>query len=156
VAGLNTTVQIQYRPPLSNSAVRGAVLQAEAAYQQAAIASTDLSRVIQSNTALATEALLRSRSVLEHNDEAVRLSRIAVEVEKTKFQLGISTLFDALLSEDTLTNALLAQINGQVRFAGAIARLRFETGTLVEVKGDDPVVDTEALTTISLGALARR
>ena len=156
IAGLNSSIQIVYQPAAFRSAARGTALQTDAVYRQSVIAAEDLARTIAANAAVAIEALTRSRMALEHTEEAIRLSRVAVDIEKQKFRMGIATLFDALLSEDTLTNVLLGQINAQTRFASSIVRLRFETGTLVKAANGVATADVSEVTSVSLRDFIRR
>jgi hypothetical protein len=47
----------------------------------------------------------------------------------------MSTLFDVILAEDALTNSRLGEIAGQHDYAVAIARLRYESGSIVDADG---------------------
>ena len=66
--------------------------------------------------------------------------------EQEKFRLGLATVFDAILAEDSLTNARLLRTNAQFRFAAALLRLRFESATLLETRGDAVSVDPDRMT----------
>ena len=75
---------------------------------------------------------------MQHAREAVRLYRSAVASEQQKLRLGMSTFFDVLFVEDELSNALLSEVSAQARYAEALVRLRFETGTLLPDEGCPP------------------
>ena len=105
----------------------------------------DLDRRIRVNVRVATEALGNAARETAVSDEALRLSLRAVETEREKFRFGLATVFDAILAEDTLTKALLQQTNARLRYALALARLRFETGTLLRVDGGSVAPDPGAV-----------
>ena len=81
--------------------------------------------------------------------EAVRLSERSVVTEQEKFRLGLATLFDAILAEDSLTNARLRRTNAQYRFSAALARFRFESGTLLQTAADAVTADASSMTTFA-------
>lgn len=145
VAGLDASVAISYEIPLASLAARGEALQSSAAYDQARIRETELVRQISSGVRVAREALRHGRESLLASREAVALSGEAVKNEKRKFQLGMSTLFDVILAEDALTSARLGEIAGQQAYAVAIARLRYETGSILGASGDELKVNAELL-----------
>ena len=145
VPGLNASVQVSYELPLSRLAARGSVLQSSAVYAQARIREAELVRQISSGVFVAREALRHSRLALLASRDAVALSRDAVENEKRKFQLGMSTLFDVILAEDALTNSRLGEIAGQHGYAVAIARLRYESGSIVDADGQHLAVSAGSM-----------
>ena len=147
--GLNTFLQIQYEPIVTNSALRGVVLHAETAYRSATVRAEDLTRRIQANAHAAAEALRNAAREVATADEAVRLSERSVDTEQAKFGLGLATLFDAILSTDILTDSQLRRTEARYRYALALVRLRFETGTLLTIDGDKVSVDVNRLTTLA-------
>ena len=146
VPGINASVQLSYELPLERLAARGAALQDASAYDQARIREAELVRQISTGVLVAREALRHSHLALRASRDAVALSRQAVENEKRKFQLGMSTLFDVILAEDALTNARLGEIAGQHGYAIAIARLRYESGSLLIVDGQRLTVSADSAT----------
>ena len=148
--GINSLVQVQYEPVATNSAVRGRALRLEASFRMATVATDDLVRRIRANALAAAEALDNaSREVLDA-DEAVRLSERSVQTEQEKFQLGLTTLFDAILAEDSLTNARLRRTDARLRYAVALARLRFETGTLLDATAGSVSANPATVTSVVL------
>ena len=83
-------------------------------------------------------------------DESVRLSERSVRTEQEKFRLGLGTLFDAILAEDSLTNARLRSTDARLRLAGALLRLRLETGRLLDISGGRVSADPNRLTSFVL------
>jgi outer membrane protein len=86
---------------------------------------------------------------MRESKEAVRLLSSTGQAEKSKFQLGVSTLFDVIQAEDALTSALLGEIQSQRNYAVAIVSLRYQSGTLVAGdEGEAPgTVDAAGLQT---------
>lgn len=147
-AGVNGLVQVVYEPATTNSAVQGRALRLDASYRMAALAADDLVRRIMANALAAAEALQNASQEVRAADEAVRLSQRTVRTEQQKFQLGLATLFDAILAEDALTNARLRRTDARLRYAVALARLRFETGTLLDSTSGFASVDPATVTSL--------
>jgi outer membrane protein len=131
VSGLSATVQLNYQQPLGNRAARGQAMQAQSIYDRQVIAESDIRRRVVSGVVVAAQALEHARLGLAASREAERLAQRTVESEERKFALGMSTLFDVIQAQDALTNAQLSQIGGRRSYAAALARLRFETASLV-------------------------
>jgi outer membrane protein len=133
VAGLNSSVQINYQPSIGSEAVRGLIDQAQAAMDRSSLTVADLTRTAVTATHVAAEGLRSARQQLEIAEEAVALTQKSVESEMTKFRLGMSTRFDVIQAEDALTGALLGHIGAQVLASQALVRVRFESGALLHV-----------------------
>jgi outer membrane protein TolC len=145
VPGLDASVQLSYELPFGSLAARGEALRSAAASDQLRIREAELARQIASGVRVAHAALRHGREALLASRAAVALSREAVENEKRKFQLGMSTLFDVILAEDALTNARLGEIAGEQAYAVAIARLRYESGVILDSNSEAPRVNAASL-----------
>lgn len=144
-SGSHLSVDLQYAVPVRNRAAEGAALLRDAAGRQAALTLAELTRTISLDVLAAAETFRGAREELALATEAVSLHAQALEGERQKFRLGTSTLFDVLFAEDALTGATLAEIGARQRLAGALARLRFQSGALT--LDGDAVVDSNLLTT---------
>ena len=140
-AGLNGLVQVQYEPVATNRAARGRAMVGAASHRASVAAVDDLVRRIEASVLVAIEALDNAVQEALAAEEAVRLSGRTVLTEQEKFRLGLATLFDAILAEDSLTNARLQRTTARLRFAAALLRLRFETGTLLDLAAGAVSVD---------------
>lgn len=147
--GMNGLLQVQFEPVVTNRAVRGGARRAAALHRVAAVAAEDLVRRIDANVRVAIEAFNNGAQEALAAHEAVRLSELSVTTEQEKFRLGLATLFDAILAEDSLTNARLRQTNALFRFAAALVRLRFESATLLESVGGRVAVDAMRMTSFA-------
>jgi outer membrane protein TolC len=138
---LDAGVQLRFELPLPRSGARGRVAQAAAVHERQQIAAAHADRAIRNGVTAAWESLRRTQLGLRHSEDAVRLLGEGVENERKKFRLGYSTLFAVIQAEDSLTSALIARIAGQQAHALALARLRFETGTVLAAgEGDATAV----------------
>ena len=146
--GLNGLVQVQYEPVATNRAVRGRALVGAASHRASVVAVDDLVRRIEASVLVAIDALDNAAQEALVAEEAVRLSGRSVLTEQEKFRLGLATLFDAILAEDSLTNARLHRTTARLRFAAALLRLRFETGTLLDSAAGAVSVDPSRLTSV--------
>jgi outer membrane protein TolC len=144
IGGLNFSAALRYDLPFNNRLARGTYTQAEANYTAEVLGEENLRRQIAFEVDLARQDLAASTAALGQIGEAVRHHRQALENERAKFQQGFSTLFNVMLFQDRLTLAETTWMTAQARVASALARLRYETGTL-------PAADAltlHALTTI--------
>jgi outer membrane protein TolC len=71
----------------------------------------------------------------------------AVENEKVKNRLGQSTLIDVLSVNDRLLAALAADTEYQASYLSSVARLRFETATLLEPAAGGQAIRLDQLLT---------
>jgi outer membrane protein TolC len=138
LGGMHTRLEVAYGFPVRNRLAGGLALQSAAAERQAALAYAELRRQVSLDAAAALETLQRSAEELAQFGEAARLHATSVDSEQLKYQLGTSTIFDIIAAEDGLTSATLAEIDARARYAAALARLRFETGTLAGAAGAAP------------------
>ena len=143
VPGAGSLLSVSLSWPTLNSRARGELAQTEAIREQSALLEDLISRQIGANVPIALAAVARGAQQLERATEAVRLFERAVENEEKKLRAGTSTLIDVISQRDRLTSARQSQVSAHLALAIAVARLRFETGTL-EPSGP--------LTTIPFGA----
>ena len=135
IPGLDALAQLRFELPLPRSGARGRVTQATALHDRQRLLETHLDRSIRNGVATAFEGVRRSQLALQRSEEAVRLLEQTVDSERQKFRLGFSTLFAVIQAEEQLTSSLLARIASQRSFAVALARLRYETGTVLNAPG---------------------
>lgn len=134
VGRMNTSVALVLEWPMANNTARGALAREEALLRQSRLAEVDLERQISSRIQIAIDQLRTSAAELLKTDEAVHLYFAAVQSEQKRLQLGMSTQFDLILVEERLRNTMLSRVSAALRYARAIALLRYETGTLPGVE----------------------
>ncbi len=153
VPGVNATLKVSYGLPVSNLYANGLALQSAAAYEQSLVQLQALERSIESGKRVALSGLRNARLAMMRAHEAVQLARDAVSASAERFRLGASTLFDVILAEDALTQAMLVDVGARGRYANALAGLRFETGTILDA---DDVLTTDAARFVRLCSGAER
>lgn len=130
VPGAGSLLSVSLSWPTLNSRARGELAQSEAVREQSALLEDLISRQIGANVPIALDAVARGAQQLERATVAVRLFERAVENEEKKLRAGTSTLIDVISQRDRLTSARQSQVSAHFALAVAVARLRFETGTL--------------------------
>jgi outer membrane protein TolC len=148
LTGANFLASVVVDKSKENNLARGQLRRVEAAHRQTQIRIEDLSRSIRSAVAVAQDDLSRSGARARLLRDAAGLYGTAVEDERQKLQLGLSTIIDLVLIEDRLTRSLLEEIAATLRYASALARLRFETGTIIDGAAGSFRVTADALTTV--------
>jgi outer membrane protein TolC len=156
VPGASSSLSLTLSWPARNSRSRGELERAEAAREQTRLLLELQARQIGADVPTALEAVERQAAQVERAEAAVRLFEKAVENEERKLRAGTSTIIDLISQRDRLTGARQAQVSAQLALALALARLRFETGTLVDNSGGPgapaargtPAVAAARLTTV--------
>jgi outer membrane protein TolC len=134
--------------PVANRSARGNLIQQEAYYQQSVINAEDLARGIQSSVTIALERVRNAAEELKESEKAMAQYLIALENEKSKRKLSMSTLIDVIVTEDRLTGAAIGNIGAQSQYAIGIIQLRFETGTLLNGGSRNQIITREQLITL--------
>lgn len=147
VPGASSSLSLSLSWPTQNRRARGERVQIEAAREQSALLEDLLTRQIGADVPTALDAVARDAQQLERATEAVRLFERAVDNEEKKLRAGTSTLIDVISQRDRLTAARQSQVSAHLALAIAVARLRFETGTLLP-GGDAHAVAADQLTTL--------
>jgi outer membrane protein TolC len=147
VAGVNAEITMNYQWARANDAALGALEKTDAARRQTAIARADLVRNIRSGVAVAWSDVRNSAAQVRSVRDSGALYRDAIDDERAKQQLGLSTVIDLIVTEDRLTNSLLSELAAELGYAVAIAQLRFQTDTLIPAAGGS--IDYDSLTTIA-------
>jgi outer membrane protein TolC len=138
---------LDFEVPFGNDTQQGLFLQQQASLHQATISATDLARTISLNVFQAGEALRLAVDKIKSADEAVRYYDKTIDDERAKLRSGDSTLIDTILTEQQTTAARMARITALQEYAGLLARLRFESGLLVEeARGGGNVITNDIMT----------
>lgn len=148
VPGASSALSLAFSWPTGNRRARGDLEQVEAARDQSLQFEQLVRRGVEADVATAVDAVRRHAEQLERATEAVRLFERAVENEEKKLTAGTSTILDVISQRDRLTSAQQARVSAQLALAVALARLRFETGTLLAEGEVAERVDPDRLTTI--------
>lgn len=145
-ANIGTTISYQW--PVENSIARGRYLQQAAAYAQSVVQVDTLERSIGLGVEAALSALVGGVMQVQRSEESVALYRVTVENEKTKRQLGNSTLIDVLSVNDRYLAARQNNITYRLNYLNALAQLSYETGALLVDDPSGPSIRFETFTTV--------
>lgn len=133
--GPTVSTGVSFEWPTANRTALGVAAQVDALRRQSQIVLDDLTRNIRSQVALAVTDVLSRAVQAKTAHEAVVLYRSAIEDERQKLRMGVSTVIDLVLTEDRYTRSLLDEALAGAAYGSAVARLRFVTGRLVS--GDE-------------------
>jgi outer membrane protein TolC len=128
----NLTVDLPFR----NNRLAGQATQAEAALDRARVQQQNLTRVIRENIVSETGTLKLDGEAVQRQQDLVAASQATLDASIARFQTNDITLIDLLLTEESLTQARLSLAAARQKYLSDLARLRFETGTLVSVDGE--------------------
>jgi outer membrane protein TolC len=129
------TVNFVLDLPWRNSALRGRAVQAEASRQRAEVQERDLIRVVRENVVGQVGSLRRQAEGIDRAQAAVDASQQTVDSVLLRFQQLDQTLIDTLLAEESLTQDRLTLVRLWQAYLSELARLRFETGTILSFTG---------------------
>lgn len=130
--GPNLLGTVSFEWPFGNRAARGALAQRQAVRQQSHLRAQELARTIHSGILVAFSELTSSQGEIEQADAAAQSFRRAVQSEQDKVRLGTGTILDVITLADRLHEARLRGISARARYGTALARVRYETGWLIQ------------------------
>ncbi len=146
VTGANYQAGIQFSYPFGNNAAEGLVVQRRSNVQKVVIRTRDLARKINSGILVAVQALWRTLRELRETRNSIAHYTKAVSSEQIKFSMGMASVMDVINMQDRLRDVRLSEVTQMNRFADAVVRLGFETGTLVMPEGDTYRIEMKNLT----------
>lgn len=122
---------MQIEKPLGNNTQRGQLAQREAESEQLRIAQTDLNRQIKLSVVENAGTLQETVARVQLAQAAVGFYQTVVDAELARFGIGEATLLNTVVTQQQQNDALLTLVAARQDLAQQIARLRFQTGTLV-------------------------
>jgi len=147
--GPNGSIALAYDKEIGNRTFRGRLGQSEAVVRQREISSGDLDRTIRIAVVETLRSLEESIVRLREAEASAGFFQETIDAEFEKLRVGASTLIDAILTEQQRTSADLAVLSARQQVAVLLARLRYETGTLIEPGAEGGgVLDPSRLTTL--------
>jgi outer membrane protein TolC len=152
VPGVNVSATLSYSFPIGNKSAKAGVIRQEEQYYQAKIKAEEIERQIGINIGTRVNAVASIIRRYKQMAESERLYEKAIENEKEKNRMGVSTLLDIVNLEDRLGQAELSLESAVLEFASAVADLRFEAGCLgiietgeCEIKVEDVIAMPEVI-----------
>ncbi|MFC5496912.1 TolC family protein [Caenimonas terrae] len=148
VAGPSGGATLIYQWSFGNRSAQGALVQQLALVEQSDLRIADLRNAVGAGVETALAGASSSARQLLQSVDSLALYRRAVENEKMKNRLGQSTLIEVLSVNDLLLAALAADIAYQANYLTSVARLRFETATLLEPSGNGQTIRLDQLLSV--------
>ncbi len=139
-------ISLKFELPFGNRSAQGRMIQAQQTLRQDQVRSANLGRVIDENVAQLLGASRHAAAEVQSRTRAVEAQEATWRVSLELRAAGEQTLIDLITTEQNLTSARLALVQAQRDFETNLARLRFETGTLVRFRDGEPAsVETGGL-----------
>ncbi len=125
------SVTLTWQLPFGNNAAKGRAVQADANLREAAIQSTDLSRVIDHSVIASSDDVRRAGNAVLASQTAVQSDNTLLATILQLIQTGDRTIIDTLLTEETITSDQLQLVARRQAYLTALARLKFDAASLV-------------------------
>jgi outer membrane protein TolC len=149
-------VGLNFEKPIGNNVARGLVVQTSADVAARSISAADITRNMDASIVQVLYSMRATADQLGRIGESVRLYGETIESQNEMFRAGQTSLLDSILTQDLQTSARFTFTQAKFQWASLLARLRFETGTLVaETTEGNGRVRAEDLVTIPSGARAK-
>ncbi|MDD4869907.1 MAG: TolC family protein [Kiritimatiellae bacterium] len=145
LGGFNSTLSLRYQFPVGNNSAKGDLRIKTAQYNIAVLRSKDLEKNIFAAVRIAESDLEKSRKDVAVMEKTVNLFQKVYDNEKRKLLAGISTVLDVIQTEERQRDARIRLILARQKYAAAILRIRFETGTLITFDKGSERIDIEQL-----------
>jgi outer membrane protein TolC len=116
--------------PLANRSATGRAQQASASLARSEVVARDLDRTIAAEVVRVSATVRAAAEVLERRGQTLSLLQRSFDGTVQQLRMGEATMVDVLLTEEELTSEDLQRLSDLQVYATALARLRFETGTL--------------------------
>lgn len=133
--GPSLSARLVYEFPLQNNAARGQLRERAAQLDQANVQRRDLQAAVAAGIDSAVASLATRSAQLQVAQQALALYERAVGQEIVKQKNGIATLIDVINVEARFINARTTYLQTYLAYAQAMARLRYESGTLLPAAG---------------------
>jgi outer membrane protein TolC len=143
--GLNKGAFLTFQFPLGNDTVRGRVDSRRASLRRLKANAEALLLVLSAGTLTEAETLRNAAIRYELLQESERDFQKAVTFEQGKYRSGNSSLNLVILLENQYIGARLAVVEAIRQYSNALARLKYQTGTLLRLVGQDIVFRTDDL-----------
>ena len=121
--------------PLNNNAAEANFIRNKVSFSDLQIIIDNQIRNIELDISIALNEVHNSVLQLKKSYQGFQFAQEVFENEQIKFQNGLTTLINLILFQERLTFAQLDYLSAKMEFATAVVNLRFQTGTLLPIKG---------------------
>jgi outer membrane protein TolC len=138
-----TSANVTFDLPFGNHGAIGRVRQARAAAARSTIQAVDLNRTIAENVTNANGLVRTLGAAIKSHQQAVTFQQQTLDGALQRLKIGDVTVIDTITTEEDLTQSRLQLVRDQQAYMSALARLKFETGTLIEFRS--PTTPSESV-----------
>ena len=124
-------VGLGFNFPPANHTKKGALISAQANLDKSILSMETVSRTIAANILVSVDTLKELDAQITDADLAVGYYTKSLNDLRERLRLGAATLFDTVQAVQQLTFAATAAVAAKASLAEEIAKLRFETATLI-------------------------
>jgi len=131
--GLEPTYELGlgFNFPPANHTKKGALISAQADLDKSILSMESVSRSIASDILVSVDTLKELDRQIGDAERSVDYYTKSLNDTRERLRLGAATLFDTIQAEERLTNAANSVVSARTNLAEEIAKLRFETATLI-------------------------
>ncbi len=124
-------VGLAFSFPPANHAKKGALISAQANLDKSILSMESVSRSIAADILVSVDTLQELDKQIAQADLSQEYYTKSLSDTRERLRLGTATLFDTIQAEQSLTTAATSAISARTSLAEEIAKLRFETATLI-------------------------
>ncbi len=117
--------------PPANNAKKGALISAQADLDKSILSMESVSRSIAADILVSVDTLKELDGQIADAELSVGYYTKSLNDLRERLRLGAATLLDTIQAEERLTSAATSAVSAKASLAGEIAKLRFETATLI-------------------------
>jgi outer membrane protein TolC len=124
-------VGVGFNFPPANHTKKGALISAQADLDKSILSMETVSRSIVSDILVSVDTLKELDQQISDSDLSVNYYTKSLSDLRERLRLGAATLLDTIQAEERLTSAATSVVSAKASLAEEIAKLRFETATLI-------------------------
>lgn len=147
-AGPSVMGTFSYTIPFGNNTRKGAMYKRQSQYVQAVISRDESLRQIEVGISENYSALINAVEQLKSARRSVDAYERSLENERLKLGLGMATVVSLIEIDDRLTSMYLEEIAAYQKYAIALIKLRYESGTIVPAGADAVSLEYKDLTSL--------
>lgn len=137
VPGPTWSTGVEFSYPLGNDAAEGALNKARANYRQAELSVYQTTRAIDASVLVISGFVDRYVQAIGHAQQAVKENTAALAAWKRAPLTDPSSILGMLQTEEQLTTSTLTELQIRAEYAKLVADIRFKTGLLGKVIGEE-------------------
>jgi outer membrane protein len=126
------TYGFQASVPIGNRAARGQYERSKLVRRQVELQAERTKLDIMAMVGMAVRNVLTNKTLVESNEQAVRLQRAEVAAEESRLRLGVTTSWQVLQVQQQLTAAETAKLQAEIAYEKALIDLQTAEGSLLD------------------------